>query len=72
VLPSLQKTSQFTIEFARQIDPDQRMQQPAQNGATCIEALRDQLGLKLDSQTGPAPEMMIDHIEEPTPNCVWL
>jgi len=58
----------FTIEFARQFDPDQRTQEPAQNGPTFIEALRDQLGLKLDSQTGPAPEVIIDHIEEPMPN----
>ena len=58
----------FTIEFVRQFDPDQRTQQPTQNGATFIEALRDQLGLKLDSQTGSVSEVIIDHVEEPSPN----
>jgi uncharacterized protein (TIGR03435 family) len=58
----------FAIEFARQVDPDAREQQPDQNGPTFIEALRDQLGMKLDSQTGSAPQVIIDHIEEPSAN----
>jgi uncharacterized protein (TIGR03435 family) len=58
----------FTIEFARQVDSDARGSQPDQNGPTFIEALRDQLGLKLDSQTGPASVLIIDHIEEPSQN----
>jgi uncharacterized protein (TIGR03435 family) len=71
--PVLDKTGltgnfDFSIEFARQLDPDTRGPQPDQNGPTFIEALRDQLGLKLDSQAGPASVLVIDHIEEPTPN----
>ena len=33
-----------------------------------IEALRDQLGLRLDSTTAPTETLVIDHIEEPSPN----
>jgi uncharacterized protein (TIGR03435 family) len=38
------------------------------SGPTFLEALRDQLGLKLDSQTGPVDVVVLDHIEEPTEN----
>jgi uncharacterized protein (TIGR03435 family) len=33
-----------------------------------ITALREQLGLKLESQTGPVNVLVLDHIEEPSPN----
>jgi uncharacterized protein (TIGR03435 family) len=42
--------------------------QPDQSGPTYLEALKNQLGLKLVSQTGPVEVMVIDHIEEPSPN----
>lgn len=44
--------------------------QPAQDvsGPSYIEALNDQLGLKLVPSTGPSHYLVIDHIEEPTPN----
>ncbi len=32
------------------------------------EALKDQLGLKLEPGTGPVETLIIDHIEQPTPN----
>jgi uncharacterized protein (TIGR03435 family) len=31
-------------------------------------ALQEQLGLKLESQTGPVDVLVIDHVEEPSPN----
>jgi uncharacterized protein (TIGR03435 family) len=43
----------------RQLDPD---------GPSCIEALKQQLGLKLIPKTGPWDVFVVDHVEEPTPN----
>ncbi len=40
----------------------------ADSGPTFLEALKDQLGLKLESTTGSVTTLVIDHIEEPTPN----
>ena len=37
-------------------------------GITIFEAIQEQLGLKLESRTGPVDTIIIDHIEEPTPN----
>ena len=42
--------------------------QPDTTGPTFLEALKEQLGLKLDSQTGPVDAFVIDHIEEPSEN----
>lgn len=36
--------------------------------STIFAALKEQLGLKLESQTGPVDVLVIDHIEEPSPN----
>jgi uncharacterized protein (TIGR03435 family) len=54
----------FVIEFSHgligfQADP---------NGPTFLEALKDQLGLKLDSSTGQVDNIVSDHIEEPSEN----
>jgi bla regulator protein blaR1 len=38
------------------------------SGPTFFEALKDQLGLKLEPQTGPVDVLVIDHIEKPSPN----
>lgn len=40
----------------------------AQNGPPFVEALSSQLGLKLREATAPVKTLVIDHIEEPTPN----
>lgn len=45
--------------------PDAKSGEP---GSTFLEALQDQLGLKLVSKTGEVTTLVIDHIEEPTPN----
>jgi uncharacterized protein (TIGR03435 family) len=37
-------------------------------GPTLFEALRDQLGLKVKATTGAVDVLVIDHIEEPSPN----
>jgi uncharacterized protein (TIGR03435 family) len=35
---------------------------------TIVTALQEQLGLKLESQTAPVDVLVVDHIEEPSPN----
>jgi uncharacterized protein (TIGR03435 family) len=37
-------------------------------GPTFLEAVKDQLGLKLNGDTAPVTKLVIDHAEEPTPN----
>ncbi|HKQ87829.1 MAG TPA: TIGR03435 family protein, partial [Candidatus Acidoferrales bacterium] len=57
----------FSIESAPETTtaPDTKSGEP---GPTFLEALKDQLGLKLVSKTGEVSTLVIDHIEEPTPN----
>lgn len=54
----------FLIDFTLHIDgvPSDP------NGANFLEALKDQLGLKLVQEIAPVETVMIDHIEEPTAN----
>jgi uncharacterized protein (TIGR03435 family) len=42
--------------------------QPDPNGPSLFTALEEQLGLRLESQTGPVDVLVIDHVEEPSPN----
>lgn len=39
-----------------------------ETGPTFLEALREQLGVKLESKTGPVENIVIDHVEEPSEN----
>jgi uncharacterized protein (TIGR03435 family) len=60
----------FWMELVRQFDgsapPDVA---PADaNGPTFLEAIREQLGLKLQHTTGSVDVLVIDHIEKPSPN----
>lgn len=57
----------FVIEYSPDAPPNPKFT-PDTNGPTFIEALKDQLGLKLISTTAPVSEIVIDHIQEPTPN----
>jgi uncharacterized protein (TIGR03435 family) len=41
---------------------------PPSESPAVMTALRDQLGLKLDSQRGPVDVLAIDHVEPPTPD----
>jgi uncharacterized protein (TIGR03435 family) len=57
---------EYTPEFNGQPFPPDF--QPDPTGATFLQALKEQLGLKLESQTGPVDVLVIDHLEEPSPN----
>jgi uncharacterized protein (TIGR03435 family) len=61
----------FNIEFVP--EPNGPMQpssdtQPEASGPTFTQALKNQLGLKLVKQTGPADAYVIDHVEMPSTN----
>jgi uncharacterized protein (TIGR03435 family) len=59
----------FAIEFAPQEAPSASAKvRPDAAGPTFVEALKDQLGLKLESQTGPVAFLVIDSIEQPALN----
>ncbi len=48
-------------------DADQPVQ-PNPNGMSVFTALEEQLGLKLESRRGPVDMLVIDHVEQPTPD----
>jgi len=48
--------------------PEPQAGQTAADGPSYLDALRDQLGLKLVSATAQMPFLILDHIEEPTEN----
>jgi uncharacterized protein (TIGR03435 family) len=63
----------FVIEFTPQYLLDGPLPpgadiQPDTNGPTFMEALKEQLGLKLESQTGPVESIVVDHVEQPSEN----
>jgi uncharacterized protein (TIGR03435 family) len=58
---------EFTPEFNGPLPPGATFQ-PDTSGPTFQEALKDQLGLKLDSQKGPVDVIVIDHVEQPSEN----
>jgi len=67
----LSGTFDFSMEFKPELNgPPQpgAPVQPDSEGPTFLEALREQLGLKLEPQTGLVNLVVVDHIEEPSPN----
>jgi uncharacterized protein (TIGR03435 family) len=62
----------FAIEFAPQYDvgglPTGLNFRPDPTGPTFVQAVREQLGLKLEPQVGPAEFLVIDYIETPSAN----
>jgi uncharacterized protein (TIGR03435 family) len=41
---------------------------PALSASTFLEASQEQLGLKLESETGPIDVIVVDHVEQPSEN----
>ena len=61
----------IVIEYTPQINgplPPGVNFQPDQSGPTFLEAMKEQLGLKLDKQTAPIDSVVVDHIEQPSEN----
>jgi uncharacterized protein (TIGR03435 family) len=57
-------TFDFTLEFV----PEQRTPDSDQSGPTFAEAVRDQLGIKLQSQKGMVSVPVVDRVERPSAN----
>jgi uncharacterized protein (TIGR03435 family) len=65
----LKGTYDFSIEWAPNVNcPPGEDCVTDTGGPTFAAALRDQLGLKLESQKGPVEVMVLDHIERPSEN----
>ena len=65
----------FTLEFAPELGPGSQPGAAASAPSSdtsappsIFTALQEQLGLKLESQKGPVDVLVIDHVEEPSPN----
>ena len=52
----------FSLEWAPEVEGGQ----PGPSGPTFSEALKKQLGLKLDPKKGPVELLLIDHVEQPS------
>jgi uncharacterized protein (TIGR03435 family) len=60
-------TFDFSIEFTPEVPAGANFH-PNETGPTFLEALKEQLGLKMDSTTGPVNVIVVDHIEQPSEN----
>jgi uncharacterized protein (TIGR03435 family) len=64
----LRGTFDFTVEWNHQLQNVSVSPQPDLAGLSLFEALREQLGLKLERQRGPVDVIVIDHVEQPSAN----
>lgn len=58
----------FTIEWTPETSAASQQAGQAGTETTYLEALKEQLGVKLESTTGPIERLIVDQIEEPSPN----
>ena len=63
VLDETEIAGRFDISFTSEADDEGSPTLPLLN-----TALRDHLGLRLESRRGPLQVLVIDHIERPSPN----
>jgi uncharacterized protein (TIGR03435 family) len=61
----LSGTFDVSVESSLPVPPGADAASP---GTTFLQAVNDQLGLKLQSITAPVNTLIIDHVEEPSPN----
>ena len=61
-------TFDFTVEWNPQIQDLSPNPPPDTSGLSLLGSLREQLGLKLEPQTGPVDVLVIDHVEQPSEN----
>ncbi len=59
---------EWTSEVAGARGPNPAEPSPEQSGPSFEQALREQLGLKVESQKAPVAVLVVDHIERPTGN----
>jgi uncharacterized protein (TIGR03435 family) len=65
----LSGTFDIVVEFVPEASgPAAGDSQPDPSGPTFLQALKEQLGLRLESQKGPAQVLAIDHVDHPTEN----
>jgi uncharacterized protein (TIGR03435 family) len=67
----LSGTFDFILEWIPEVQgplPPGADIQPDPSGPDFQEALREQLGLKLESQKGPVDILVVDHVEHPSEN----
>jgi uncharacterized protein (TIGR03435 family) len=58
----------FSIEWTPQRRGPEADSQTDDSGPQLMQALNEQLGLKLESKKGPVEVFILDHIEKPSPN----
>jgi uncharacterized protein (TIGR03435 family) len=61
----------FKLSYLPELPPDfprDRLPPDAADRPNIFQALREQLGLRLEPQKGPAPYFVIDHVERPAEN----
>ena len=67
----LDKNYDFTISFLPPLPPEvarDDLPPEVRDKPSIFDAVRDQLGLKLEAQRGPVQHFVVDHIEKPSEN----